>query len=168
MFEASMFEVSVNQLIDVSPDRAWEIIDDFGGVYRFHPRVEKSPLKPGPSSGLGAQRTCYFDDGNKIQEEVVEYEPHRALGIEITDPGKFPLKESMGRISLEPVGDRQTRVTFKIQFVPKFGLVGRLMGKVIMVPQFEKILGSVLTGLETHALTGAVVSRKGTTTAAAA
>ena len=38
-----MHEVKVDRVIDISADEAWAIIDDFGGIYRFHPLVERFP-----------------------------------------------------------------------------------------------------------------------------
>lgn len=161
-----MFEVKTERVINASPEETWEILDDFGGIYRFHPRVDRSPLVNGRATGVGAKRVCHFDDGNAITEEIVDYQAGRGYTVEITDPGKFPIVESFGELSMEPVDSGSTRVTFQIRFTPKFGLLGRVMGRTIMVPQFRKIMTSVLAGLETHARTGAIVSRKSLPTAA--
>ena len=72
----------------------------------------------------------------------------------------------MARLSVQPEGDGRSRVGFDMAFVPRGGPLGWLMAKAVMEPQFRKVLGSVLEGLETHALTGEIVSRK--TRAAAA
>ena len=155
-----MFDVKADRVIDASPEETWKILDDFGGIYRFHPLVERSPLVNGQKTGVGAQRVCHFDDGNSITEEIVEYQAGRGYTVEIIDPGKFPLTKSFGTLALEPAGSGKTKVTFQIRFTPKFGLLGRLMGRAVMVPQFRKIMASVLAGLETHARTGATISRK--------
>ena len=155
-----MHHVQVNRVIDRPADAVWAILDDFGGVYRFHPLVEKSPITNGISSGLGAQRVCHFDDGNAIREKIVAYEPGRELEVEIVDPGKFPLRRAVGRFSVEPLDNARSRVDLNMAFQPKFGPLGWLMAKTVMVPQFRKVLGHVLEGLETHLLTGEIVSRK--------
>ncbi len=155
-----MHEVRVDRVVDVPVDRAWSIIDDFGGIYRFHPLVESSPIINGVASGPGAQRVCHFDDGNAITEEITDYQPGREYTVEITDPGSFPLKTAVARITVEAEGDDRSRVGFVMRFQPKGGPLGWIMGKAVMEGQFRKILGRVIEGLETHAQTGEIVSRK--------
>ena len=92
-----MHHVQVDRVIDQPVDTVWAALDDFGGVYRYHPLVEKSLISNGISSGLGAERVCHFDDGNSIREEITAYEPGRAYEVEIVDPGKFPLKRAIAR-----------------------------------------------------------------------
>ena len=155
-----MHEVNVDRVIDIGADEAWAILDDFGGIYHFHPLVERSPIKNGIGSGLGAERVCHFDDGSQITEEIIDYDAGTSYEVEITDPGNFPLVTAIARLAVEPLTDTKSRVSFKMAFKPKFGPIGWLMGKTVMTRQFRKILGSVLAGLEHHAKTGEVVSRK--------
>lgn len=155
-----MHEVKVDRVIDISADRAWAIIDDFGGIYRFHPLVERSPIKNGVSSGLGAERVCHFHDGSRITEQIIDYTAGEAYEVEITDPGNFPLETAIARLAVEPLGDARSRVSFHMAFTPKFGPLGWVMGKTVMARQFKKILGQVLAGLEQHAKTGEIVGRK--------
>lgn len=155
-----MHTVKVTREMDLSAREAWKILDDFGGVYRYHPVVVQSPILNGVGSGLGAQRVCHFDDGGKITEEITGYDPGRSYQVEITDPGKFPLKAAVATIRVEELDGGRSRVGFEMRFRPKGGPLGWLMGKALMEGQFRKILGSVLEGLETHARTGEVVSRK--------
>ena len=162
-----MHHVHVDRVIDRPADAVWSILDDFGGVFRYHPLVTQSGIINGISSGLGAQRVCHFDDGSSISEEITAYEPGREYEFEIIDPGKFPLKRAVAHFAVEPLGDARSRVDFDMAFQPKFGPLGWLMGKTLMVGQFRKILGSILEGLETHLQTGEVVSREPRPTAAA-
>lgn len=155
-----MHEVQVARTIGVPADQAWKIIDDFGGIFQYHPAVERSFITNGVTSGLGAERVCHFDNGDAITERIIGYEPGREYTVEITDPGKFPLVKGVARLSVAPAGSQRSTVQFTMRFTPKFGPVGWLMGKTVMRAGFRKILTSVLAGLETHATTGAIVSRK--------
>ncbi len=155
-----MHEVQVARTIDVPANEAWKIIDDFGGIHQYHPLVERSPIKNGVASGLGAERVCHFDNGDAITERITGYEAGREYTVEITDLGKFPLKAAVGTFGVRPAGKDRSTVRFDFRFQPKFGPIGWLMGKTMMRSQFRKILGDVLAGLETHAKTGTVVNRK--------
>jgi len=68
---------------------------------------------------------------------------------------------------IDAIDEDRSRVTFEMSFEPKYGPLGWLMGATVMQTQFRKTLSSVLAGLETHALTGEVVSRRDTIAAAA-
>ena len=155
-----MHKVVVQREIRVPLHRAWEILDDFGGVYRYHPTVEKSPIDNGIASGLGAERVCHFDNGDQIRERVTGYEKGQEYTVEIIDPGRFPLKTGKARLSLDSVDEDRSRFTFEMNFEPKYGLLGWIMGATVMQTQFRKILGQILEGFETHATTGEIVSRR--------
>ena len=162
-----MHEVRVDRVIDISADEAWAILDDFGGIYRFHPLVERSPIKNGVGSGLGAARVCHFHDGSQITEQIIDYTAGEAYEVEITDPGNFPLVTAIARLAVEPLAEAKSRVSFNMAFKPKFGALGWIMAKTVMARQFRKILGRVLAGLEQHAKTGEVVGPKPRAAAAA-
>ena len=155
-----MHEVKVARTIDVPADEAWKILDDFGGIHQYHPLVERSPIKNGVASGLGAERVCHFDNGDAITERITDYEAGKGYTVEITDLGKFPLKAAVGTFGVQPAGNGRSTVRFDFRFQPKFGPIGWLMGKTVMRSQFRRIVADMLAGLETHAKTGAIVSRK--------
>ena len=162
-----MHEVHVDRVMDVPAERVWALIDDFGGVYRYHPLVVASPIQNGVGSGLGAERICQFDNGSLLREEITGYIPGEEYEVTIKDPGSFPLKRGVARLGVESVDGGATRVTFRMAFEPKFGPLGWFMAKTMMKGQFRKILGQVLAGIEQHARTGEVVSRNQLTRAAA-
>ena len=162
-----MHTAHVIKTIDVPFERAWAAIDDFGGIANFHPQVKSSPIINDIASGQGASRACHFYNGSSIKETITDYRPERGYTVQIIDMGSLPLKHAVGYIDAEPVGTNKTKVSFKMQFVPKFGPVGWLMAKLMMKPQFEKVLGQVIDGLGRHVQTGRVVGEKGVLVAAA-
>jgi hypothetical protein len=72
--EEEMHTVMVQKTIGVSAVEAWKALDDFGGVEKYHPLVERSPLKGEQRSGEGAMRTCHFHGGGSIEEKITGYE----------------------------------------------------------------------------------------------
>ena len=154
-----MHKVHVHRDIAVSRERTWQILDDFGGIHRFHPLVDSSPVSNGIDSGLDAERVCHFTNGDQISERITEYDAGRSYTVEITDPGKFPLKKGVARLTVEPLTESRSRVHFEMSFEPKYGPLGWLMGKTVMRAQFGRILKDVLAGLESHARTGRIVGQ---------
>lgn len=155
-----MHKVVVERELKVPVHKAWEILDDFGGVYRYHPMVEKSPIDNGIDAGLGAERISHFDNGDRIKERITGYEAGQEYTVEIVDPGRFPLQAAHARLSLRSVNEDRSRVRFEMSFQPKYGPLGWLMGATVMQTRFRKALAEILAGLETHARTGKLVDRE--------
>ena len=162
-----MHKIVVQRQMKVPLHEAWEILDDFGGVFRYHPNVESSPIDNGIASGLGAERVCHFDNGDQIKERVTAYEEGQGYTVEIIDPGKFPLNTAEARLTLDSVDEDRSRFTFVMNFEPKYGPLGWIMGATVMQTQFRKVLGQVLEGFESFATTGETVSRRTELAAAA-
>ena len=155
-----MGSITVQRTVSHSPDIVWPALADFGGIYRFHPLVERSQVHPGtPTTGLGAERTCHFHDGNKIDERVVGFEDGKSLDVEIYE-GTMPLKTARARMEIRPAGEGQTAVTMSMEYTPKFGVMGRAMDVLMMNRKFRQILTSVLAALDEHLTTGETIGPK--------
>lgn len=156
-----MHSVRVQRILNVPVAEAWAALDDFGGVANYHPMVERSPVTPGKTHGLGAGRVCHFHGGGAIQEEITDYTPGQGYTVEIKDAGPFPLKRAVADLSVTPAGTGKTEFVFKMRFTPKFGPVGWLMAQLMMKRQFRRILERVAQGLEDHVRTGQVIGPQG-------
>lgn len=132
-----MHTVRVDKTIDAPIEDVWSVLDDFGGVANYNPNIKASSIVDGPDAGVGATRECRFDDGNRIEEEIVEYESKGGYTVNFLDVGEFLLKTNVVRIDVEPVGDSRTAVTMTSNFIPKYGPIGWLMGKLVMRSKFE-------------------------------
>lgn len=161
-----MSQISVEKLVDAPIDQIWSILADFGGIHRFHPAVERSPIVNGVASGVGAQRTCHFYDGTSVTEEVRAQAEGASMQVAIIE-GSLPLDDILADISVEAVGAK-TRVRFDFDYEPRFGPVGKLMNAAMIRPKFRKLLGQVLDSLEIHAKTGQLIGKDGVVAAAAA
>ena len=73
----------------------------------------------------------------------------------------MPIKRAVAEMSVAPRGDGQSEVTISMNLVPKFGLLGALMGVLMMKPMMRKIFAQVLQGLEHHARTGELIGQGG-------
>jgi hypothetical protein len=156
-----MHHVAVTHEYKVSADKVWETINDFRNVYTYHPFVKHSEGINNLPTGLGAERTCHFEDGNKIKERITEYEHGKYYRVEIFDPGSFPLSTAVGQLEVHPGSDQLSTVHFNMDFQPKYGPIGWLMAQMIMKKQFTNTLKKVLEGLDTHLQTGKIVGKNG-------
>ena len=144
-----MAEVIVRSVVHASLSEVWSSWDDFGNIERFNPNVKKSFLIDSSKvTGLGATRQCDFADGkNYIQERVIEYVPQKKMVVDIYN-GTVPLKSVTAQIELNIVNGNTTEVIFTMNFVPKMGLLGRLLIP-LMKPQFRTDIGKLLGGNKT-------------------
>lgn len=163
----SMHHVSVSHKINAPAPKVWDALDKFSEVYMYHPFVKHSESLNRQDSGLGAERSCHFEDGNKIKERIITYEKGENYQVEIYDPGKFPLKKAIALLEVKAEGNQKSKVSFKMSFQPKYGPAGWLMAKLMMKKQFASILKKVLQGLDTHLQTGGIVGKNGTVRKAA-
>ncbi|MGR3711764.1 MAG: SRPBCC family protein [Shimia sp.] len=154
-----MPHVSVQSTINAPIEKVWEAWDDYAHIEKFNPNLSRSFLLDGSqTTGLGAERQCTMTNGkNFIQERIVEYKPQQRMKVEIFD-GTFPLKENFATIDMRQTGPNRTELNFKMEFVPKYGLLGRLMVPM-MKPQFRKLLGKLIDANKAYVERGEVVGR---------
>lgn len=141
-----MHSVTETTIINASVSDVWKSWDDFANIDRFNPNLSRSfSIDEKGVTGLGARRQCDFTDGrNFVREEIVEYFPEQKMRVDIYN-GSLPLKKAQGVIEMRSLGPQQTEISFSIEFLPKMGLLGRLMVP-LMKPQFRKALVKVVDG----------------------
>ena len=145
-----MHSVTVSRDYRHSADKVWGALDKFGNVSAYHPLVKESSIINGQDTGTGAERVCHFKDGNTILERIVEYTPNKNYSVEIYDLGSFPLKKAVALLEVNEKGSKSSSVNFKMDFQPKYGLIGTIMANMVMKKQFSKLLGQVLAGLDRY------------------
>ena len=154
-----MSTVNVERVLPHDLETVWPVLADIGGIHRFHPLVAKSPNNPAtPKTGMGAERTCHFHDGNQVVERVVGFEDRRRIEIAIVE-GTMPIEDARAVMELEPMAGGKTKISFEMHYTPKFGIVGRAMDAVIIRRKFTSILGQVLEALDEHLTTGKLIDK---------
>lgn len=154
-----MAAITVSRELASPVPQVWSTLADFGGVHRFSPGVESSPINEGtPASGVGAERTCHLYDGNHIQERVIESVVNERLSIEVFDTS-MPIKSADASITLEPTTSGGTRVTMAMEYVVKFGPLGVVMDALMMKRTMTTSLDRLLAGLERHVETGETIAK---------
>jgi carbon monoxide dehydrogenase subunit G len=144
-----MHEVRSTREIDAPKPDIWRVLDDFDGVADFNPAVNSATIVAGPDTGEGATRECVLDEGGRITETIVEYEPGSSFTIEFADLGDMGafVKEFVTVWSVAELDDSRSTVTLKGRYTPKYGPVGWMMAKVVMNSMIEKLYEEALDGL---------------------
>lgn len=131
--------------IDAPQEVVWKAIADFQGIGEFHPYIKTVDLLTENNGGLGSKRTCHFNDGSDIDEEIIEW----VEGEKYTINGSnfsLPLKVLHGTVGVRTV-DGMSEAYMKIEYQPKFGLIGKLMSTMLMKRALSKRIEGVLAGL---------------------
>ena len=141
-----MSKITEKTIIDAPVGEVWKAWDDYANIARFNPALKGSHLvDDNGETGIGATRQCDFADGkNHIRERIVEYVPEQRMVVSIYE-GTVPLKTARAEIDMKPAGSNKTEVTFTLSFVPKMGLLGRLMAPIMKL-QFRKAAAGILEG----------------------
>lgn len=149
-----MATVTVEKEVNAPLSRVWQSWNDFGNIYKFNPNLKHSKLlKNSPETGLGARRQCDIKDGkNWIREKVIDYVPEQKLVIDIYE-GTMPLKTAIATFHFKPMASERTHMEMTMDFVPKMGLLGKLMIPM-MKPKFKQMLGLLLEGNAQYVTTG--------------
>lgn len=155
-----MSNLSKTIIIEAAPERVWAILKDFGGVHRWHPKVESSPLTGARNEGLGAGRVCNFYDGTSVREQIVEYRDGESMRVELSE-FSMPLHRAEARLALRVLGQSRTEVTFSMDYDVKFGPLGWVMNSLMMQPMLAKMFEQILESLRHHVITGELVGRDG-------
>jgi uncharacterized protein YndB with AHSA1/START domain len=115
-----MHSVQRSRIIHAPKADAWSLLDDFGDVARYHPNVASSRIVNDVERGEGACRECRSDDGGRVEETIVDYDPGEYT-VAFTDVGSYPLLSNVVAVNFHAVDDHHTAVTFTARFQPKYG-----------------------------------------------
>ncbi len=153
-----MQHVTVTRIVHAEPSTVWGLIADVTAVERWHPSVQTVDLLSERATGLGAARRCNFYDGTSVHEVVTEVEDGKRIRLALSE-FSLPMKHFEAEIQLSETRDGKTQVTFVADYEMKFGVLGKAMNALMVRGQMNKLLGSVLAGLDHHAATGRHVGK---------
>jgi uncharacterized protein YndB with AHSA1/START domain len=128
--------------------RVWDTLGDIGRIHEWNPGVVASRKTTPGDDGVGASRHCDLGGRHYLDEEVVEWEPQRALTMRITATS-LPLKSADIRFTLVGHG-HQTTVTVSPTYTLKFGWAGQLLDRVAVRSQYRRGMANLLRGLKQH------------------
>ena len=155
-----MHRVTITRELNHDVADVWRLLDDFGAIAKYNPGVESAEIVSARPTGLDAQRICHFYDGTSLTETIVRYQPGHGYSFDLSDFA-LPLKQATSHFDLTHISDGRSLLTVTLEFTPKFGPLGWLMGKLMIRPMLQRALRGVTKGLDDHMRTGAIVGKGG-------
>ncbi|MBW1762331.1 MAG: SRPBCC family protein [Deltaproteobacteria bacterium] len=133
--------------IEATPDATWAVLERFMHIDEFAPLVKSVDALTDHKDGMGAKRRCNFDDGSSVVEEVIEWEANRKYRVRLSEMKAMPLHEAQAELSVEPLENGRSKVTWGMDYRVKFGPFGWLLGQTMMKIMMGRILEGNLKGL---------------------
>ena len=138
-----------NEIIIAAPiEKIWEALTIVDKLDTYDPTVKKSTATSNIKSGVGAGRKVDMLDGkNWFEETCTVSKKNETLTYELT-ACSFPVKKLKHNYSFQNVG-KNIRVTQKMHYEMKFGLLGKLIGAMLK-PKWNKGINEFLGGLKKY------------------
>lgn len=156
-----MQKITVSREFDHTADEVWRLLDNFGAVSTYHPAVDSSRLLSSKATGEGARRVCNFYDGTSLKETIFRYDEGRGYSFELSDFA-LPLKRAISHFDVQPLSSERSALEITVEFRPKFGPLGWLMGRLMIGPTLRRALQGLAQGIDDHLRTGRHVGEGGT------
>lgn len=145
--------------VNIPAEKVWQVLDDYSGIENFAMTIKSSASVNDIRTGLGAKRSCTFNDGSSLVEEITEYQAGQGYKMDISNHS-MPLKSMQSEMKVTPIDENSSEIFMSADFVVKGGPLGWLMGQLIMRPVMKSIFKKVMTGLAYHSKTGEHVGEK--------
>jgi len=133
--------------IDAKPEDVWAILGNFMHVDEFAPEIVSVDALTDGKDRIGSRRRNNFKNGTSLVEEITLWEPKRRFRVRMSEMESMPLHESYSLMSIEPMDNGRSLVTWDMDYRVKFGPLGWLMGQTMMKMMMGKIIEGNLKGL---------------------
>lgn len=127
-------------------DKVWAVLADLEAVRHYNPGVKHAEYNTTMREGVGAGRHCDIQPKGWVKERVIAWEPQKAITMELYE-SQWPLNFMRWRTAVTRDG-AGTRVSQAMEYQVKFGLLGRLLDKLVMRRKLDKTLAEVFVNLK--------------------
>lgn len=128
--------VEYEVIVNVTPEKAWEVFVNYGNVGNIHSGVQKSTSlnESGNEAVIGCERECILPNGKKtilVRERIVDISKGNYYKYEVYEWERFPLKKMFVTYGVKTNSKGETIIYQKNEFrlKPKL-LTGLMKGKM--------------------------------------
>jgi uncharacterized protein YndB with AHSA1/START domain len=141
-----MTELKHEITIDSSPEKVFSVLENLEAVQHYNPTVTFAKYISDHKSGAGAARECELGDAGKVRERVTAVDPGKSITMELYEHN-WPIKSMQWTTNVLPDGSG-TKVTQRLTYEMKFGLLGRLLNKLVMRNKLDNTLNEVFVSMK--------------------
>jgi hypothetical protein len=119
--EVKLTTTQAELIVNVSTEKAWEVINSYGDVGDYHSGVTSSKSLEG-SANLGSmncERECTIENGRKdivVVEKIIEYKENSHYRYEFTRTENFPIEKFYNTFGVKKNAEGKTVIYVKSEF----------------------------------------------------
>jgi hypothetical protein len=149
------YQVESTININAPKQQAWQVLRDFSEV-TWAPGVKASYAIGKSEMGVGAGRHCALEGFGEIDEYITHWSEGTGFAYSVTPLG--PLNNANSRWWLTEIGEQGCELNVIISYDIRFGLLGRLMHKLIMRSKLETSLPQTTAAVKSRVEDGTPMS----------
>ncbi len=155
-------QVAVSVPVDLPMAQAWALLQDFSVPHRYVPGLVRTEIVSGQSRGVGAHRRVFEEDGDFLEETVIEWSEGRGFVLRLHEGDRpmMPFRRAEFSYRLSSLGANSTQVDLALIYQLPGGAVGEVLGDWLIRPVMEKRLVQVAAGLKHYYETGTPASNE--------
>lgn len=147
-------EIRQKMVINVTPERMWEILSQYGDVSQFHAGVVESHKQPGSENlaAPGCERVCHIVDMGlpiTLKERIIEYNEGDSYTYEVYEWKNFPLRKMLFGFQILRTNKPYVVLAINIAYKAKPAFLTPLL-----VGKMRRLSRDVLLGYKHYAETG--------------
>lgn len=119
--QIKLIEISEELVVNVSPERAWEVINSYGDVGSYHSGITSSISLNGSENegSLGCERQCTIENGKNdvvVDEKIIEYVEGSHYKYVVTRVENFPSKKFFNTFGVKTNDVGQTLIYVQTEY----------------------------------------------------
>jgi hypothetical protein len=135
---------------------AWAVLSDFSLAHNYVPDLVRTEIVSSKQRGIGAHRRVYDEDGDYLEETIVEWYEGEGFVISLHDGEEpmAPFRHVEFIYALADSGVAATRIELALVFDMPWGWLGDYLAQWLIVPMMEDNLAQVAAGMKYFYETG--------------
>ena len=156
-----MSTAKLTRTIDAPSSKIWAVLSDFSNIQIFHPNVHDVDQLGEVDRGLGAERRCNFHGGGSAVEKIITWDDDQKFFTCTVTEISAPILDVTAGMGVEEIDPGRSNVYLEMNYVPKWGILGKILDVLVLRFAMQATFNKVLKGLQLHLETGELIGKNG-------
>ncbi len=156
-----MSTAKLTRTINAPSSKIWAVLSDFSNIQIFHPNVQDVDQLSEVDRGLGAERRCNFYGGGSAVEKIISWDDERQFFTCTVTEMAAPILDVTAGMGVKKIDSHRSEVHIEMSYVPKWGILGKIMDVLVLRIAMRSTFNKVLKGLQLHVETGELIGKNG-------
>jgi len=108
--------IKYETVVNVTPQKAWEVLSDYVNVGEFHGGVQSSHIIGSKGQGIGGDRFCQIDEKVSVKEKITTWKEGEYYIYEVYEWENFPLKRMYNSFGVKVNSEGKTVIYSTINY----------------------------------------------------